>query len=459
MFLSKIPGGGTRMKLMLGVLSAILLVGLLTPISAESQSAFYVEEVKDGRLYVFNIPEQYQIFQQSGELEVRITRIGAGPNGETIYFDSENAIHLYNFKHNLPAEVIITPKQPAPTWQEKLAYKFSGYMFGDYFYHVERDELTPTLSNVALPGAEDFNAVQFRRIYFTYDDTISEDFVTRLRLEADQAALSSNGRISVFVKDAYLTWKKAFGENDVTIGIQPTPAFEISETAWAYRSLEKTIMDLRGIVSSRDIAASLRGKIGSSGKFNYWVMAGNGSGNNPETDKFKRAYFNLHWKPNDKFQATLYQDYRALPDIPDPNDPASEISNSSYTTAWFVGYGKKDVYGLGYEGFRTQQQNGNRFGDEIPFGVEDRKLNGHSFWGWYNFNPRFGLVGRYDYYEPNSDVDGDKRNLFIASLVVKPHKNIYIMPNLYAESYEDLADGTSIDKSITPRITFYWIFL
>jgi hypothetical protein len=345
------------------------------------------------------------------------------------------------------------------TWQEKLAYKLGGYMFGDYFYHVQRDALITTLPNVALPGEEDFNAFQFRRIYFTYDDTISDDFVTRLRLEADGTALSDDGRIEVFVKDAYLNWKNAFGFNDIMIGIQPTPAYEVSEAAWAYRSLEKTILDLRGIVSSRDIAASLRGRIGTTGKYNYTVMAGNGSGNNPEMNEFKRVYFSFHWKPSEKFQATVFQDYRALPDIADPNDLNRQIENTSYTTSWFTGYGVKDKYGLGYEGFVTQQKNGNQFGGAEPFTLGNKNTTGHSFWGWYNFNDRFGVVGRYDYFEPNTDVDGDKRDLIIASFVFKPHKNVFIMPNLYTESYEDLVTNQSIETSITPRITFYWIFL
>jgi phosphate-selective porin OprO/OprP len=82
---------------------------VLFPLIADAQSAFYVEEMKDGRIYVFNDPKQYQLFKDSGELEVRISRIGAGPNGETIYFDSQNAIHMYNFKHDLPAEVFPEP--------------------------------------------------------------------------------------------------------------------------------------------------------------------------------------------------------------------------------------------------------------------------------------------------------------------------------------------------------------
>ena len=103
-------------------LCAVFAFALFISFNASAQTAFYVEEVKDGRIYVFNDPKMYKMFQESGELEVRISRIGAGPNGETIYFDSENAIHLYNFKHDLPAEVIIKPEEKKPimkvTWKD-----------------------------------------------------------------------------------------------------------------------------------------------------------------------------------------------------------------------------------------------------------------------------------------------------------------------------------------------------
>ena len=135
-------------------------------------------------------------------------------------------------------------------------------------------------------------------------------------------------------------------------------------------------MDLRGIVSSRDIGISLKGRLGTSGKYDYWVMAGNGSGNNPEIDKFKRAYFMFHWKPTEKFQATFFQDYRALPDIPDPNDAARFIGNSSKTTGWFAGYGVKDKYNIGYEGFTTRQENGVKIGSTPPFISIDQKTHG-----------------------------------------------------------------------------------
>ena len=174
--------------------------------------------------------------------------------------------------------------------------KFSGYMFGDYYYNVARDSSfnhtapSAVASSSSAPGAKSMQAFQIRRIYFAYDNDISEQFATRFRLESDQGAVPGGavtgdelvgGKDSVFVKDAYLTWKNVFSGSNLIFGVQPTAAYDISEAAWGYRFLEKTIMDLRGIVPSRDLGIALKGKLVSDGMVNYWVMIANGSGNNP----------------------------------------------------------------------------------------------------------------------------------------------------------------------------------
>ena len=46
-------------------------------------------------------------------------------------FDSEDAINLYNFKHELPGEYFPPPKETPPS--PYPAGKFSGLMFGDYY--------------------------------------------------------------------------------------------------------------------------------------------------------------------------------------------------------------------------------------------------------------------------------------------------------------------------------------
>lgn len=342
--------------------------------------------------------------------------------------------------------------------QEGSAGRISGLMFGDYFYNAARDTGTTSLSHVANGGNKDLNGFQFRRIYLTYDYDISEKFSSRFRLEADQNANTSDGKIGVFVKDAYLKWKDIFTGSDLILGIQPTPAFEVAEGVWGNRFLEKTIMDLRGIVSSRDFAVSLRGKIDNSGIFRYWIMIGNGSGNRPETDKYKRFYGHLQIVPIKQFTATLYTDLRARPDILDPTStvPSAElISNNDITYAVFLGYSEKNFYSFGIEGFLNQRQNGLLVDNEL----KSRSAYGFSVFGSYQFSDKLGITGRFDNFDPNSDsnFDGDSRNLIIFSVNYKPVEKVTISPNVIIESYESIK-GRSVDASVTPRITFFYSF-
>jgi len=338
--------------------------------------------------------------------------------------------------------------------------KISGYMFGDYFYNAARDTGISSLGNIVNGGKKDLNGFQLRRIYFSYDYDISETFDTRFRVEADQSANTSNGKIGVFVKDAYLKWKNIFKGSDLIFGIQPTPAFEVSEGVWGNRFLEKTIMDLRGIVSSRDIAITLKGKFDDTGIFKYWLMIGDGSGNSPETDKYKRFYAHIQYTPIKQFTASLYADLKARPNINDPastTNPPSSVANNDLTYALFLGYKEKDVYTFGLEGFLNPIQNGMVSNGSL----NNRTGMGLSAFGSYNFSEELSTVGRYDYYDPNTDTDvkNDSRNWFIFSLNYKPDEKVTISPNVIIETYESIPNGRSIDASITPRITFFYSFL
>lgn len=90
-------------------LAAASLLGLAVAAGAAAQGMFYQEVAKDGRIYVFADGQRYESWSKSGEIGKAITRLGSGPDGETVVFDSEDAINLYNFKHGLPGEVFKKP--------------------------------------------------------------------------------------------------------------------------------------------------------------------------------------------------------------------------------------------------------------------------------------------------------------------------------------------------------------
>ena len=150
--------------------------------------------------------------------------------------------------------------------------EIKGYMVGEYYNVVKHN-------NSDLEG---WNGFWFRRIYFTYNNMLSDTVKVRLRYEMASPGDFSSDFLLGFVKDAYISFK--LGQKNLTAGIQSPPSFRNIEDIWGYRSLEKTPLDLYKWTSSRDFGVSLSG-----GKSLIWeVMLANGSSNKAEADRGKK---------------------------------------------------------------------------------------------------------------------------------------------------------------------------
>ncbi len=343
---------------------------------------------------------------------------------------------------------------------EQPAGKISGAFFVDYYYNALRDNNFGDLSNTALVGEEGVHGLQIRRIYLTYDYRFNSSLTTRLRLESDEANFTStldgdkSNKFTMFIKDAYLNWSYSEGHN-LIVGIQPTPAFEASESNWGNRYIEKTIMDLRKIVPSRDLALSLKGKIDANGLFKYWLMYGNNSAGSPEEDKHKRYFMHLEVLPLTNFNMTIYGDYQSRESIDDLFAEGGSLTNNIFTSAIYAGYKSKDKFSAGLEVYFRTVENGYQLADAYT----DSKGFGVSAFGTYHVNQKINVFGRYDNFEPNSheSASGDMRQLLIGGLAFRPNGQLTISPNFLLETYE--ASGTDeIDSSVTARLTASWSF-
>ena len=133
--------------------SARFVAGLLlfvialaaVPASAQVTGLYYKEVEKDGRIYVFNTPERYKLWEQSGDMGTAVTLPGAGANGETIVGENETAIDLYMFRHNLEAYDRPTPKPATPA--AFPASKFGIRVFADASSKQNKDEATGVKSS------------------------------------------------------------------------------------------------------------------------------------------------------------------------------------------------------------------------------------------------------------------------------------------------------------------------
>lgn len=364
-----------------GLLAVAALLALAGGAFAQSNlNYFYNEVVKDGRIFVFANGNRFDMFEKSGgaEIGVAITRLGYGPNGETVVFDSEDAINLYNYKHNLPGEYFPkpkeTPKSPFP------AGKFSGLMFGDYYIYDKwhQDQISSSNTN----GVQSQQGFWFRRLYFTYDLQLNEKLTTRFRLEVNSNGQFAGGNLNPYVKDAYLKWNFA-GKQNLTLGIQPSLTFDWVEGFWGLRHIEKTPEDLYRIDSSRDFGLTLSGPVSAIKNLSYAVQFGNDSGNGSEVDKYKilRVEARYDVNPGIAIEGTYFKSDR-------PFGTDRELWHG------FAGYRNK-TFRLGAL-YTWQQRNSGK--ENVP----DQKIEIWSGFGVWEFLPKKAdIFARYD------DVKGE----------------------------------------------------
>ena len=292
-----------------------------------------------------------------------------------------------------------------------------GFMFGDYYAVLSADE--------ADSNPEKRNALQFRRIYLTYDRIIDDTFSTRYRLEAKDAGFGNASKMEPFVKHAYLKWKKGLAGADLYLGLSGTPTFSIAEKAWGYRPVEKTMLDLNKIGSSSDLGVALKGK---SGKLGYHLMVGNGPGQKPEDDNGKKLYGSLSMEAAAGITVEGYADFNMRP------------ADQNQLTIKGVVAVKKEGFRGGIEGF-SRTNKGVAAGKDVT-------ITGLSAFGTLPLSDSLKGFGRLDMV--SNDATDTSDLLVIAGLDHSPAENIHLMPNLYIQ----MPDGP--DPNIQARLTFFY---
>lgn len=360
------------------------------------------------------------------------------------------------------AMTIQLPTTP-PTPPDYPRGRISGYMFGDLYYNMNGDPnhvYSPAgvdAGQVNIDGAKpitrDLNGFQLRRIYFQLDNDLSYKYSTRFRIEMDSQALTSNGKIGAFVKNAYLQAKSVIPRGDFFFGMINTPTFLNSEEFWGYRSIEKTIADFRGLASSSDIGVSLNGYADDNHRIGYLAMIGDGSTQKPESDRYKRFYFSLPLRFGD-FRLEPYADYQAVRVNLQPKNPASTdslaVNNDQLLWKVFAGYAFRR-FNLGLEAL-TQVRHKGPAPSQEPRGI--------SVFANATLTGTLAGFARFDQWQPDHRADNRVDNqLYIAGVDWQPFRDVHIMPNIEASQF--VRQGNAVvppHNDLQTRITFYYRF-
>lgn len=297
---------------------------------------------------------------------------------------------------------------------------WSGLAFLDYQYFIADDD----------PEVEGTNSFEYRRIYLTATTDLSPDFRARVRLEAQGRATTQQGRPVPSVKDAWVRWEYAASGHSATLGVQPPPLFQVSERAWGYRSLERTLIDRTRLRNSRDTGFRLDGPV--AGDLRYAAMIGNGSGARPEPsgDRGKDYYVQLTYTPG-VLRASLGADYRE-------RNPDEIDGETSATVSGFVG-AVTEGGRLGVEAFYVH----NEFGDVV---LPDQDGFGVSVFAVGNLTEQSSVIARYDYADDDVGTTGVDEHYVLAAFAYRPIPRVSLMPNVIV-LMPDGADATVLGRA------------
>ena len=260
------------------------------------------------------------------------------------------------------------PPPPPPKAEEAPApaFKISGLVYGDYYYVAEnhRDELV------------DQNGFWIRRVYFTYDHTLSKSLSLRVRMEANSKGdFKSTGVNTPYFKDLCLKW--SFGAHALSFGLAPTPNIDFVDTFQGYRSVEKNPFDLYRWDSSRDLGLMLQGGLGKEGRTRYSLQFGNGSGTGSEVDQSKSVRGQLTHRFASGLLLEAYADWQDRPD-------GRDVS----TLEAFAGWQERS--------WRASLQYGHQDRREAGPGGSDLSLDFLSAFAVVQVSPKVAVLGRVD---------------------------------------------------------------
>jgi len=307
--------------------------------------------------------------------------------------------------------------------------QWQGYMFGDVYY----------IANHHDPDLKGANGILFRRIYSTFNFTLNENIQGRLRLEmANPGNLMSKEKMVPFVKDAYLQAKIA-GQT-LYAGISPTPTFNVLESIWGYRHLEKTPLDLYRMAPSREFGFALKG----GNNVFYHIFLANGNGDSSESNKGKKLMGSFGFKPVDGLILEVYADYEW--DVKDGRTYNILQGMAGYQDDW----GRAAVVYA-----NRHYTNGDI---EKDYGV----LSGFAV---IKVSEKVEAIARYDRllgepvngtvsYVPFSNEA--LANFIIAGVSLSLSDNVWIIPNIKYAFYNALDSGEKPGSDIYALLTFYW---
>lgn len=449
------------------VASLALFVSALAS-QARAQGMFYKEIVKDGRVYVFNVAAEADRFEKSGEVGRAVTKVAYGPNGETVVFDSEEAIDLYNFKHGI-AVLVDKPKVPKQTivWRDGKtrittdnAYlEISSRVQGRFTHEMPDD--TVSLPGTGGPGSQK-GSFRIRRAKFKLEGWFYKPW---LQYETQLNFPDVTGTpASRFVEDMNINWDVSKGKKHLMVRFGqckvPYGRQELTSSG-SQQFVDRTDVSNR-YSRGRETGVALWGAGGN--KLQWAIGAFNGNGRSQTANDNAKYQYNARvmWQPNgaqalgswtalmseSDFESTDRPLYALAGNFESNNLFGATTNIDLNNTAWSVdGMFKFKGFSLvGEYHFReSKPETGDSFDDKGYYVQAGYFLNKGRNWE---------LVGRYSSFDPTNLKGGDQRNEIGGGL-----NYFYSRHNLKVQAdFRQLEDKAAGTKNHELRVQTQFVF-
>lgn len=209
------------------------------------------------------------------------------------------------------------------------ALDVGGLLFGDLYY----------VPSHHLASGEDAAGAVLRRAYLTFDADFDPAWFGRLRFEWNQSGEFETYTFDGKLKDLYLG--RRLGSHKALLGLTSTPTFDLVESTWGLRYIERTPLDLQGI-ASRDTGLSASGPLNAGDTVRYRAMYAPPVDFSADGDRRERWMGALTWLPAPGWTVDGYADYEAFDGPHDRRTWQVFLAHEREGQRWGVLYANQD---------------------------------------------------------------------------------------------------------------------
>ena len=453
-------------------LAALAMVAISPSASAQTDGDYYQELRVEDRIYVFSTEKKFTTYQQSKDMGVGITRLGYGPNGETVTFEDAKAIELFNTKYGkteAPPEEVKTTDIKLPFGVQyrmpglrlsfpKAEINLSNRLQVRYTHESFDDIRNPPAT---LPTSlEDKGSFRIRRFKTKFDGWIyTKDLTFELQLNWPDTANP--------LEDANLDYDLTGGKKlfRLKAGQFKAPFSHQQLTSSGNQQLvDRSILD-SAFAPARQIGLQVWGQVGPETvpdfvDWRFGVFNGNGrtvSANDNDDFEYVGRVMVSPWGSVGYSESNLeaYDLRVSFAGEYNNNDTVVQPATGSRTGTDVETFGAAVLV----KAFKALFLYGQYFSgeSESAVGVESDR-DGWLIQGGWLLTPKWEIAGRFAEFDPNTDSDGNDQTEWRGGVSWYMNKHNWKIQADYGETKNEAAAATTNRRLKEFRVQAQLIF-